>query len=54
MQVEHSQIILLDGGSLEIYLNITVLWVILILISVNSPQVTRKKNLIDIDVVLSQ
>ena len=53
MQVGHTQIILLDGGSLEIHLNIAVLGVILI-ISVNSPQVTRKKFLIDIDVVLSQ
>ena len=50
MQVGHTQIILLNRGSLEIHLNITVLGVILIT-SVNSPQVTRKKFLIDIDVV---
>ena len=46
MQVGHSQIILLDGGSLEIHLNLTVCVCVwggdIILISVNSPQVTPK------------
>ena len=55
MQVGHTQIILLDGGSLEIHLNITVFFGgVILIISVNSPQVTRKKFPIDIDVVLSQ